>query len=322
MNVPKRVVPNSHFASYLETSDEWIKERTGIAERRWIENNESASELAEPAARAAVEMAGLSLTDIDGIIFATVTPDHIFPSTASCLQRRLGCTGGLAFDVNAVCAGFIYAFATADALIRTGLASNILVVGSDIYSRILDYQDRGTCILFGDGAGACVLSRIGSGGAKVAEGSGVLGSKLRADGSYTDILCVPAGSAKPWGPGSFEAKDNCVHMAGKEVFKLAVRHLAEVSEQLITELGYQSSDVNWIVAHQANKRILDSVTKHLGTDPERMLMNVEKYGNTSAASVPILFCEAVVNGTIKRGDLVLINAFGGGVSWGASLIRY
>lgn len=322
MNVPKRVVANSHFASYLDTSDEWIQERTGIAERRWIENNESASELAEPAARAAVEMAGLNLSDIDGIIFATVTPDHIFPSTASCLQRRLGCTGGLAFDVNAVCAGFIYAFATADALIRTGLASNILVVGSDIYSRILDYQDRGTCILFGDGAGACVLSRIGTGPSKVAEGSGVLGSKLRADGSYTDILCVPAGSAKPWGPGSFEAKDNCVHMAGKEVFKLAVRHLAEVSEQLITELGYKSSDVNWIVAHQANKRILDSVTKHLGTDPERMLMNVEKYGNTSAASVPILFCEAVTAGTIKRGDLVLINAFGGGVSWGASLIRY
>lgn len=319
MNVPKRVVPNSYFASYLETSDEWIRERTGIAERRWIENNESASELAEPAARDAVKAAGLEMGDIDGIVFATVTPDHIFPSTASCLQRKLGCTGGLAFDVNAVCAGFIYAFATADSLIRSGFAKNILVVGSDIYSRILDLDDRGTCILFGDGAGAVVLSRIEAG---AGVSGGVLGSKLKADGSYTDILCVPAGSAKPWGPGSFEAKDNCVHMAGKEVFKLAVRHLAEISEQLLAEHGFTAKDVDWIVSHQANKRILDSVSKHLGTDPERMLINVEKYGNTSAASVPMLFCESVAAGTIKRGDLVLINAFGGGVTWGASLIRY
>ena len=319
MNVPKRVVPNSHFAAYLETSDDWIKERTGIAERRWIENNESASELAEPAARAAVEAAGLKMSDIDGIIFATVTPDHVFPSTASCLQKRLGCTGGLAFDVNAVCAGFIYAFAMGDSLIRSGLASNILIVGSDIYSRIIDPDDRGTCILFGDGAGVAVLSRTPEGSS---DGRGVLGNKLKADGSYTDILRVPAGSAKPWGPGSFEAKDHYVHMAGKEVFKLAVRHLAEVSEQLLGELGLVAKDVDWIVSHQANKRILDSVSKHLGIDPERMLTNVEKYGNTSAASVPMLFCEAVAAGTIKRGDLVLINAFGGGVSWGASLIRY
>jgi len=346
MNVPGRVVGNDHFAGYLETSDEWIRDRTGIENRRWVEENVGASELAEPAARAAMKEAGLTADDIDGIIFATVTPDFVFPSSACCLQRRLGVKQGFAFDVNAVCSGFIYALATADAMIARGLGKNVLVVGADIFSKLINPNDRTTCILFGDGAGAVVLSRVensGSGsekagsekaGSKKTDSSssqsvdralnpirGIYRSKLAADGNYGDILCVPAGTAKTPTPDSLQRGEHFLTMAGKEVFKLAVRYLGEISEHVLKDTGFSAEDVDFFVSHQANKRILLAMARHLGVPEEKVLVNVEQYGNTSAASVPILLAEATAKGTIKAGDLLLLSAFGGGVTWGAVLLR-
>lgn len=326
MSVPPRVVPNDHFASYLETSDEWIYDRTGIKERRWVEPGVTASALAEPAARDAIARAGLTPDDIDGIVFATVTPDAIFPSSACYLQKRLGISGGLAFDVNAVCSGFLYAFVSADALIARGLCRRVLVVGSDIYSYLIDKNDRSTCVLFGDGAGAVVLGAAhdfvpGIGHTTTGDGhtlSGVYGSLLGADGAYTDILCVPGAPR----PGDLMHDARYLTMAGREVFKLAVRYLAEISGDLLKRHGFVSGDVDHFVSHQANRRILLAMAKQLDVPEEKVLMNVENYGNTSAASVPIMLAEAATDGRIKRGDLVLLSAFGGGVTWGASLVRW
>ena len=328
MNVPERVVGNDHFAGYLETSDEWIRDRTGIEFRRWVENDVGASELAEPAARAAIAQAGLQVEDIDGIVFATVTPDFVFPSSACCLQRRLGIKQGFAFDINAVCSGFIYALAIADSMIARGLGKNVLVVGADIFSKLINPNDRTTCILFGDGAGAVVLSRVDAKAAS-ANGKGtsaepvrgIYRSKLSADGSFGDILCVPAGTAKTPTPESLQRGDHYLSMAGKEVFKLAVRYLGEISEHVLKDTGLSAEDVDYFVSHQANKRILLAMARHLGVPEEKVLVNVEKYGNTSAASVPILLAEATTNGTVKPGDLLLLSAFGGGVTWGAILLR-
>lgn len=320
MYVPPRVVTNEHFAAYLDTSDEWIQERTGIAERRWADPGVSASALAEPASRDAIAAAGLSPQEIDGIVVATATPDHPFPSTACMLQKRLGISGGLAFDVSAACSGFLYAITTADALIARGLVKNCLVVGAEIFSQLLNPQDRGTCILFGDGAGAIVLRRTTA--EERESGAGVLGTLLGADGAYTEILNVPGGgSAIPLTPETLEEGKQYVTMAGREVFKIAVRYLAEYSEKVIRDSGYSPDEVKYFICHQANKRILQATAKHLNVSEERFPMNMHRYGNTSAASVPILLAETVREGKLKRGDLFLINAFGGGVTWGAALIR-
>ena len=323
MYVPPKIISNEHFASYLDTSDEWIQERTGIAERRWAEPGVSASALAEPACRDAIASAGLKPSDIDGIVCATVTPDYAFPSTACVIQRRLGIAGCLAYDVNAVCSGFLYALATADALIARGLVKNVLVVGAEVFSQMINPQDRGTCILFGDGAGAVVLTKTSEEERKSGTSSGVLGVVLGADGSYGDILNVPAGgSACPISAQALEEGKQFVFMAGREVFKLAVRYLAEYSEKVIKDCGYTPDEVKYFICHQANKRILQATAKHLGVAEDRFPMNVQKYGNTSAASVPLLLAEVASSGNLKKGDLVLMNAFGGGVTWGAALIRW
>lgn len=330
MAVPEKVVTNDHFAKYLETSDEWIRTRTGIAERRWAEPDVSASELALPAAQDAIAAAGLSVDDIDGIVLATVTPDYVFPSTACFLQKRLGMTRGFAFDVNAVCSGFVYALTTANGLIKAEQAKNILVVGVDIYSRILDHNDRGTCVLFGDGAGAVVLSAVGEevdGNFTVglegsaAEISGVYATELGSDGKYTEILCVPSGTANQATPESMKAGDHYLKMEGREVFKLAVRKLGEISESIVEKAGLAAEDVDYFVSHQANERILSSMAKHMNIPENKVLMNLAKYGNTSAASIPILLAEKVEDGTVSEGDLVLLSAFGGGVTWGVVLLR-
>lgn len=321
-SVPSRVVTNAHFASYLDTSDEWIRDRTGIAERRWVAPGTGASELAEPAARDALRMAGLSSSDIDGIVFATVTPDYVFPSAACFLQRRLGVGKCLAFDVNAVCTGFIYALVTADALIAKGLCQNVLVVGADIFSQLINPNDRTTCILFGDGAGAVVLSKKAASANDWRNESGVYASELHADGNLTDILCVPHGTAKPVTPEALAAGETFLSMAGREVFKHAVRSLVDVSQSVVAKAGFAITDIDFVISHQANKRILSAVGEHLKLAPEKMLSNVERYGNTSAASVPILLAESIQNGVIKKGNLLLLNAVGGGMTWGAVLVRY
>jgi len=336
MYVPDKVVPNSYFESYLDTSDEWIRERTGIRERRWTEFGTGASVLAEPAARKAIAAAGLSVADIDGIVVATVTPDCTFPSTACFLQSRLGMTRGFAFDLNAVCSGFIYALVTADALIAAGRAKHLLVVGVDIFSHLVDRNDRSTCVLFGDGAGAVVLSSTkllpaaaGAGlngtraaGSSHVEARGIIATEIHSDGSQSEILCVANGSAKPLTPERIAAGDHLVKMAGREVFKQAVRALAAVSESVLNSAGVTVADLDYYVSHQANKRILLAVGKQLEIPEEKVLINVDKYGNTSAASLPILIAESAENGTLKKGDLIMLSAFGGGVTWGAILLRW
>lgn len=328
--VPKRVVPNSHFETYLETNDQWIRERTGIAERRWVSEGETVSSLAAEACKQALEQAGLKATDIDGIIFATVTPDFVFPSAACVLQQRLGIPGCLAFDVSAACSGFVYALELADSLVARGKCKNIIVAGGDIFSRLIDHKDRGTAILFGDGAGVAIVSAAGKEGEFVSGSSeslrGVYTSELHADGAGGPLLYVPSvREAMGEATNLQEAvlKSECyLSMAGRDVFKLAVRALGEVSESVLAKAGISASDVDWFVSHQANQRILDAMAKHLGIADEKVLSNIASYGNTSAGTVPILLAESVANGTIKRGDLVMLSAFGGGLTWGAMLVRW
>ena len=332
MNVPERVVDNNHFASYLETTDEWIRERTGIAERRWSAPEVCASELAEPAAREAIAHAGLTIADIDAMIVATVTPDYSFPSTACLLQRRLGSVCGLAFDLNAVCSGFVYALVTADALIASGQCRNALVVGVDIYSYIINPKDRGTCILFGDGAGAVVLSAAApagnpGGASRWASGSagalrGIYASELGADGNGANLLYVPNGTASRPTPESYAAGEHFLRMDGREVFKVAVRRLCDISEKVLARAGIAVGQVDYFITHQANKRIVLSMAKHLGVDESKVLVNIHKYGNTSAASIPMLLAESAAEGKIKHGDLLLVTAFGGGFTWGGVLLRW
>jgi len=315
-HLPEKVVPNSFFESYLDTTESWIEERTGIKERRWVEKGVSTSDFALPACSMAIESAGLSVADIDGVICATVTPDYIFPSTASIIQGKLGIKNGLAFDVNAVCSGFIYAITVADSLIARGLARNIIVVGVDLYSRIINPNDRTTCVLFGDGAGAVVLKANTK-----QDGRGIIGALLEADGSQTDILKVPSGTAFPPTKETIETDAHYLTMAGKEVFKLAVKKMAEVSLQLLVKLEIDPLEVDFFICHQANKRILDATARILNVGEECFPSNVERVGNTSAASIPILLAELREAGTLKDGQLILLNAFGGGTTWGAVLVR-
>jgi 3-oxoacyl-[acyl-carrier-protein] synthase-3 len=308
--LPKRVVTNEELAKTVDTSDQWIRERTGITQRYIAGEGETTSTLATAAAKAALADAGVDAKAVDLIVLATATPDRTFPATATLVQDALGCDGAAAFDVAAVCSGFLYALATADSMIKTGMAKCALVIGAETFSRILDWEDRATCVLFGDGAGAVVLMAEDV----PEDGPGVLASRLHAAGEHGDLLYVDGGPSTTGTVGK-------VRMMGREVFRHAVVNLAEVLEEVLAATGYTAADINWVVPHQANRRILDATAKKLGLPIEKIIVTVDRHANTSAASVPLAFDEARRDGRLKAGDLVMLEAMGGGFTWGASLIR-
>jgi len=318
--LPERIVTNEELARKVDTSDEWIFSRTGIRERRIAADGEMTSDLAVAASKKALESAGIGAEEVDLIVLGTTTPDRTFPATATSVQSMLGLKNGAAFDIQAVCTGFIYALAVADNFVKTGQARTALVIGAETFSRIIDWEDRGTCVLFGDGAGAVVLR--GS-EAEVAapdghgrnNARGILSTHLHSDGRYSDKLYVDGG------PSSTKTVGH-VRMHGREVFRHAVTNLTSVIEEALEANGLQSSDIDWVVPHQANKRILDATTRKLGLPPEKMVMTVERHANTSAASVPLALDEAIRDGRIQPGNLVLLEAMGGGFTWGASLVRW
>ena len=301
---------NDELAELVDTSDAWIRERTGIAMRHIAGEGETTGTLATAAARAALADAGIAPSEVDLIILATATPDSTFPATATTVQAELGCNGGIAFDVAAVCSGFLYALATADSLLRTGMAKCALVIGAETFSRILDWEDRATCVLFGDGAGAMVLRAE-----EVAEdGPGVLASRLHADGAHRDLLHTDGGPSTTGTVGK-------VRMKGREVFRHAVVNLAAVLREVLEATGHAATDIDWVVPHQANLRILDATARKLGLPFDKVVVTVDRHANTSAASVPLAFDVARRDGRIKAGDLVMLEAMGGGFTWGASLLR-
>lgn len=307
--LPQKRLSNDDLAKIVDTSDEWITARTGIKFRHIAAENELTSDLAVAAARQALEAAHISVEQIDLIVVATTTPDLQFPATATIVQNKLGCNGCAAFDVQAVCAGFMYALTTANAYIRSGMAKHALVIGADTFSRILDWNDRTTCVLFGDGAGAVVLGASNT--------AGVLNSRLGADGSQCDLLKVPARMENGAIVGS-----PFVQMDGQGVFKYAVKTLAQIGEAVLAEAGLTAEDIDWVVPHQANKRIIDSTAKHLGLPSEKVILTVQEHGNTSAASIPLALDVGVRDGRIKRGDKLLFEGIGGGFAWGAMLVQY
>ena len=307
--LPRRVMTNADIAKIVDTSDEWITERTGIKARHIAADDETTKSLAVEACKRALAHAQTDVSEVDLIILATSTPDHTFPATATEVQAALGITQGSAFDVQAVCSGFIFALTTADALLKTGQARCALVIGSETFSRILDWTDRSTCVLFGDGAGAFVLKATES------QTQGIMASKLRSDGRYRDKLYVDGGPSTTKTVG-------LLRMEGREVFKHAVVNMAEVVEQVCVAAGVKATEIDCFVPHQANKRILDATAKKLGVSPDRFVVTVDRHGNTSAASIPLAFDVALREGKIKRGDLVLMEAMGGGFTWGAVVARY
>ncbi len=311
--LPRRIMKNADFEGMVETSDEWIAQRTGIRQRHIASDDETTASLGEGAARAALTDAGLTADDIDLIVLATSTPNNTFPATAVEIQQRLGMRHGYAFDMQAVCSGFVYAVTTADAYIRGGLARRVLVIGSETFSRILDWNDRSTCVLFGDGAGALVLEAAEAAGT-IAD-RGVLAASLRSDGSHKEKLYVDGGPSTTGTVGH-------LRMEGREVFKHAVGMITDVIEATFSQAGITADDLDWFVPHQANKRIIDASAKKLGIAEEKVVITVDKHGNTSAASVPLALSIAAADGRIKRGDLVLLEAMGGGFTWGAVLIRW
>jgi 3-oxoacyl-[acyl-carrier-protein] synthase III len=314
--LPSKVVTNHDLEKMVETSDEWITVRTGIKERRVLEEGKGNADMAFRAAQRALKDAQMQATDLDAIIMGTVTPDYPFPSSACVLEDMLGARNVFSFDVGAACSGFLNALSVADSFIRTGQINNALVVGSDALSRLLNWQDRGTCILFGDGAGAVVLGASQN-------GSGILSTRLRTDGSYVKTLYVPAGgSLKPATPETVQRNEHTITMNGKEVFKIAVRSMEEISRQALVEADVQVSEVSLVIPHQANRRIIVALAERLGIPMERVMVNLEKYGNTSAASIPVALDEAKRQGRIKPGDIVLLNAFGAGFAWGAAVIKF
>ncbi|KPL67129.1 3-oxoacyl-ACP synthase [Erythrobacter sp. SG61-1L] len=308
--LPARAVTNEELASTVDTSDEWIVERTGIRSRHIADETETTSSLAADAGRKALAAAGIEGAAVDLIIVATATPDQTFPATATKVQDALGCNGGIAFDVSAVCSGFLYALGVADSLLKTGMAKCALVIGAETFSRILDWEDRATCVLFGDGAGAVVLAAE-----DVEEGGpGVLATRLHADGAHNELLFTDGGPSSTGTVGK-------VRMKGREVFRHAVVNLAEVLEEVLEEAGFTAADLDWVVPHQANARILDATARKLGLANEKVIVTVDRHANTSAASVPLALDFAVRDGRIKQGDLVMLEAMGGGFTWGASLLR-
>ncbi len=308
--LPARAVSNTELSARVDTSDDWIVERTGIRSRHIAGEGETTASLATDAARAALAAAGVDAADIGLIVLATCTPDQTFPATATIVQDRLGCNGGIAFDVAAVCSGFLYAVSVADAMLKTGAAQRALVIGAETMSRILDWEDRTTCVLFGDGAGAIVLEAR-----DVAEdGPGILASRLHADGAHNELLFVDGGPSTTGTVGH-------IRMKGREVFRHAVVNLADVLGEVLADTGLTSAEIDWVVPHQANQRILDATAKKLGLPPEKVVVTVDRHANTSAASVPLALDTAVRDGRIKQGDLVMLEAMGGGFTWGASLLR-
>ncbi|MEY4056133.1 MAG: hypothetical protein RL519_1468 [Pseudomonadota bacterium] len=309
--LPVRAVSNQELSERVDTSDEWIVERTGIRSRHLAGEGETTASLATAAARAALAAAGLEPKDIGLIVLATCTPDQTFPASATIVQDRLGCHGGIAFDVGAVCSGFLYAVTVADSMLRTGAADRALVIGAETMSRILDWEDRTTCVLFGDGAGAIVLEARDV----AADGPGILASRLHADGAHNELLYVDGGPSTTGTVGH-------IRMKGREVFRHAVVNLAEVLGEVLADTDYAPADIDWVVPHQANQRILDATAKKLGLPPEKVIVTVDRHANTSAASVPLALDTAIRDGRIKSGDLVMLEAMGGGFTWGASLVRF
>jgi 3-oxoacyl-[acyl-carrier-protein] synthase-3 len=311
--LPARTLTNAELAQQVDTSDEWIVQRTGIRERHIAAKGEKTSDLAIAAAKAALANAGITAADIDLVIVATSTPDLTFPATATTVQAELGITRGAAFDLQAVCSGFVFAMATTDQYLRSGDFTRALVIGAETFSRILDWQDRTTCVLFGDGAGAVVLERTEQPGTR--EDRGILVSKLRSDGRHRDKLFVDGG------PGSTGTVGH-LRMEGKEVFRHAVGMITDVIEDAYAATGYSSEDIDWFVPHQANLRIIDGSAKKLKIAPNKVVVTVDKHGNTSAASIPLALSTAANDGRIKKGDLVLLEAMGGGFTWGSTLLRW
>ncbi|MCS4532790.1 beta-ketoacyl-ACP synthase III [Neisseria montereyensis] len=309
--LPANRVSNDDLAKKIDTSDEWITSRTGIKFRHIADEKEQTSDLAVIAARNALENAGMAADEIDLIIVATSTPDMIFPSTATIVQQKLGigATGCPAFDVQAVCAGFMYAITTANAYIKSGMAKNVLVIGAETFSRILNWEDRTTCVLFGDGAGAVILG--------ASDEAGIIHSKLQADGDYIDLLKTPGQVVNGQVCGT-----PFLTMDGPGVFKFAVKMLSKVAEDVLKESGYTSAQIDWIVPHQANKRIIESTAKHLHLSMDKVILTVENHGNTSAASIPLALDSGIRNGQIQRGQHLLLEGIGGGFAWGAVLLKY
>lgn len=309
--LPERVVSNAELAEKVDTSDEWIVERTGIRQRYIAGEGETTSSLAIIAAQRALEAAGVQGKDIDLIILATATPDQTFPATATIVQHAIGANGGIAFDVAAVCSGFLYALGVADSMLRCGQARRALVIGAETFSRILDWEDRATCVLFGDGAGAVVLEARES---EASDAPGILATRLHADGAHNQLLFVDGGVSTTGDVGK-------LRMKGREVFRHAVVNLAGVLGEVLEEAGYIASDIDWLVPHQANARILDATAKKLHMAPEKVVVTVQDHANTSAASVPLALDCAIRDGRIKPGQLIMLEAMGGGFTWGACLIR-
>ncbi|MDK4576258.1 beta-ketoacyl-ACP synthase III [Kingella kingae] len=307
--LPANRVTNDDLAQRIDTSDEWITTRTGIKARHIVADHEKTSDLAAEAARRALQDAGVSANEIDLIVLATATPDMQFPATATIVQNKLGIAGCPAFDVQAVCAGFMYAITTANAYIKSGMAKKALVIGADVFSRIVDWNDRATCVLFGDGAGAVVLG--------VSETAGIVHSKLHADGAHLDLLKVPAQMSEGQICGS-----PFVTMDGQGVFKFAVKQLSAVADEVITEAGYTTGQIDWLVPHQANRRIIEATAKHLGLSMDKVILTVQDHANTSAASIPLALDAGIRDGRIQRGQNVLLEGIGGGFAWGAVLIQY
>jgi 3-oxoacyl-[acyl-carrier-protein] synthase III len=310
--LPAKTLTNADLVKMVDTTEDWIVERTGIRERHIAADTETTCDLAEQAARRAIEAAGISHRDIDLIIVATTTPDRIFPSTACLLQDRLDIHGCAAFDVQAVCTGFVYALGIADKFVRSGGTKHALVVGAETLSRIVDWTDRGTCVLFGDGAGAVVISADSQ--------PGILNSYLHADGQYKELLTVPAGISQ--GYDQVQRKQAFVQMQGNEVFKVAVNTLGRIVDETLEKNGLKKSDITWLVPHQANLRIIAATARKLDMSMDQVVVTVGRHGNTSAASIPLAFDEAVRDGRIQRGDTVLMEAFGGGFTWGSVLLKY
>lgn len=311
--LPRRIMKNAEFETMMETSDAWIVQRTGIKQRHIAAEDETTASLGEAAARAALDNAGLTPDDIDLIVLATSTPNNTFPATSVDIQHRLGMRHGFAFDMQAVCSGFVYAVTTADALLRAGGNRRALVIGSETFSRILDWEDRTTCVLFGDGAGAIVLE-VEEGAGEMSD-RGILATSLRADGSHKEKLFVDGGPSTTGTVGH-------LRMEGREVFKHAVGMITDVIEDVFAKGGITADDLDWFVPHQANRRIIEASAKKLGIDLEKVVITVDQHGNTSAASVPLALGAAVADGRIKKGDLVLLEAMGGGFTWGAVLLRW
>ncbi|MDP2118947.1 MAG: beta-ketoacyl-ACP synthase III [Hoeflea sp.] len=312
-HLPERIMKNRDLEGVVETSDDWIVQRTGIRQRHIAGEGETTASLGEMAARAALARANMTPADIDLIICATSTPDNTFPATAVNIQNRLGMHHGAAFDLQAVCSGFVFAMTTADSYIKSGLARRVLVIGSETFSRILDWTDRSTCVLFGDGAGAVVLEAVDGEGTMADRG--ILTAHLRSDGAHRDKLYVDGGPSTTGTVGH-------LRMEGREVFKHAVGMITDVIEAAYAATGLGSADIDWFVPHQANKRIIDASARKLGIDDAKVVITVDHHGNTSAASIPLALAEAAADGRIKQGDLVLLEAMGGGFTWGSVLLRW